>query len=172
MNYVIIGNIVFLIASIISTLIGLIKDKQKYLLYQLIVFTIMGIGNVLLKGYSGVIANAISIIRNIVCIKYTYKPSIKYLFVILQLVVTIIFNQEGLVGYLPVLAVGVYTLLIDQNNQVRFKYVVIISQAIWIIYDILILNFVDVVFGISTIATNLYTAIKIQKENKKSDDKR
>lgn len=166
MNNVIIGNVVFLIASFISTLIGLEKNKYKYLLYQLIVFTIMIIGNALLGGYSGVIANSISIIRNIVCIKYKYNNSKKLFFFFLQLVITILLNSEGLIGYLPVIAVGIYTLLINQNDEVKFKYVVILSQLFWIIYDILILNYVDVIFGICTIATNLYTAIKILKDNK------
>lgn len=165
MNNIIIGNIVFLIASTISTIIGLVKDKKKYLLYQLIVFVFMGLGNVLLKGYSGFIANIISIIRNMVCLKYVYTKTLKYSFVVIQAIVTIMFNTEGIVGLLPIIAVGVYTLLMDENDGVKFKYVIILSQSCWIIYDFIIHNYVDIVFGLFTIATNLYTSIKIKKEN-------
>ena len=73
MNRLLIGNAFALIASIVMVAIGLIKDKKKTLIFQALDYGLMSIGNIILSGVAGFISNIISIIRNIICIKFDFN---------------------------------------------------------------------------------------------------
>ena len=63
-NSLLIGNIIALIGALFMVAIGLVKNKRNILIMQNIQFFIMGIGNLILGGVSGFVANIVSIIRN------------------------------------------------------------------------------------------------------------
>ena len=65
MNLVIIGNIIAFLGCGLMVLVGFIKEKRRILSVQCIQFTLQGASNLILGGYSGFIANVVSILRNL-----------------------------------------------------------------------------------------------------------
>ena len=67
--YIIIGNIIALIASIIMVYSGFLKQKKTILFTQTIQISLSVLSNIVLGGITGAIINALSCIRNILCYK-------------------------------------------------------------------------------------------------------
>ena len=74
-----IGNAICLVGACLMVLTGLIKKKEHVLLTQCAQFGIMGVGNLVLGGVSGLISNLVSILRNVICLKFKFTiPLLEY----------------------------------------------------------------------------------------------
>lgn len=164
MTRLLIGNIVCIIGSIIMILIGLIKSNRKIILAQCAQFGFLAAGNLILGGISGFISDVIGIIRNLVSLKFTLKWYVKVFFIILQIILTAIFNQAGFIGWLPTFAACIFTWCIDTKSQILLKVLIMLAQTMWAIYDISIKNYGTLLFDLMTIITNTYSIYKIKKE--------
>lgn len=149
------------------TLMGLIKDKKRFLLAQCGMNVFYIAGNLCLGGISGAIANLVTMLRNIVTLRWKLNVPIKLLFIALQLGLTLYFGVSGVVMWLPVAGVLLFTWFIDTENMALLKVVVIISQMLWGIYDLSIKNYATFPFDIATCITNgiaLCSLLKAKKE--------
>lgn len=151
MNTLLIGNIISFVGCSLMVMIGLIKEKKKILATQCVQFSIQGIANFVLGGYTGFIANIVSIIRNLIFSRFKISVPLKMAFVALQLLL----SASSLVGggfipWLPIIAVVLYTWYLDLENEVLLKLVMIVCQICWLIYDICIRNYVSTAFDIFT----------------------
>ena len=90
----IIGNIIALIASLLFVYSGILKQKKKILIVQIIQKGLSSISNVILKGYSGAVVHLISLIRNILCYYDKLYLIVKIVISIITIVLTIIFNNK------------------------------------------------------------------------------
>lgn len=155
MTITLIGNIISLIGAIIMVCTGLIKKKQHVLAAQCAQFTFMGVGNFVLGGITGTISNIVSIIRNIVCVKYDFSLPLKLVFIVVQVILSAVFNQSGLLGWLPVIAAGVYTWFLDTKSDITLKIVILLTTVLWVVYDFSLKNFTSMTFDILTIGANI-----------------
>ncbi len=105
---IITGNIIGLIAAIIMMLSGVIKSKKKILIWQTIQIGITVISNIILGGITGIIVNLLSVIRNILCYKDKLNIIAKIIISSLATIISIKFNNLGIVGYLPVISTLTY----------------------------------------------------------------
>jgi len=153
----IIGNIVALLASIAMTLSGLFKNKKQIILMQSIQIGLFIISNLVLGGYVGAIVNFISLIRNIIC--YKDKLDIKGIVIItvLSVVLSLYFNNLGIVGLLPLVASTVYLWFMNIKEVTKFKVMIILTTILWLIYDICIKSYTSAVFDAATIIANSVT---------------
>ncbi len=163
----IIGNVVALIASLIMVYTGCIKSKQKILYAQNIQMGLLGISNLVLGGFSGAAINAVGIIRNILCYYNKFGLKEKIFITILSTVLTIIFNNLGLIGYLPLIAIVVYTWLITIKDVVKFKILIIFTLVLWIVYDFTVKSYTACAFDLFTIVTNVIAIISIKNKPEK-----
>ncbi|MBQ6801873.1 MAG: YgjV family protein, partial [Oscillospiraceae bacterium] len=132
---IIVANIISIISCTMMVLIGLIKNKNKILAAQCVQFTLMGVSHYLLGGMGGVIATVVSIIRNLVFFKCKPSVPLKLLFVVLSVVLslgTVTFNP---ITWLPILATSLFTWVIDSEDIIKFKKVMIITVCMWFVYD-------------------------------------
>lgn len=164
MRIILIGNIVSFIGAMIMIAIGLIKEKKNILLAQCFQFAIMGIGNLILGGVTGFISNVISIFRNMICFKREFTWPFKVLFCILQVGISAFVNELGLIGWLPIIAAIIFTWSLDTRNEIVLKSVIIITEILWIIFDLTIHNYVTAVFDILTIVSNTAGIILILRK--------
>ena len=104
MNYLVIGNLIALIASILMLYSGYIKKKQKIILVQTIQIGLSVLSNIVLGGITGAIINALSLIRNILCYKDKLNKIWKVVLILLSAILTLTFNNLGLVGLLPLVS--------------------------------------------------------------------
>jgi len=171
MNTVLLGNIIATIGAIIMVCIGLIRSKRNILLAQSLQFLIMGIGNLVLGGFSGFLSNMLGITRNLVCLRWNLNTPLKVLFIALQTALTLLINHEGWTAFLPVIAATAFTLVLDTENVLLVKSVIIVGQICWTIYDLSIRNYASAAFDIFTIVSNLAGIIMIcRKKNSQTQE--
>jgi len=166
MNPVLVGNIIFFVGAMIMILTGFIQTKKRILAAQCVQFTIMGIGQIFLGGTSGLISNIVSILRNLICMRWEYKAFHKYIFMIVQIGLTLLIMPAGVIGWLPTVAVCLFTWFLDTRSEVLLKVIIILCQFLWIVYDASILNFTGLVLDAVTVFTNVAGIVMLKKASR------
>lgn len=166
MNIIIIANIVSFIGALIMVGIGLIKTKRNILIAQVMQFTIMGIGNLLLGGITGLVSNLIAALRNVVTFKWGITLPIKVIFIAAQLIMGIAVNTQGILGWLPIASAVIFTWFCDLKKDIHFKIMIIGTLLFWLVYDFILMNYSAFSFDIFTIITNLIGIYRIRKDKK------
>ena len=170
MTNIIIGNIIALIASILMVISGLQKKKKTILFIQIIQIALSVISNIVLGGYTGAVINAISCVRDILCYKDKLGTKEKIIIIILAIGLTIIFNNLSLIGLLPLIATIVYISFMNTKDVVKFKFLVIFSMIMWLVYDLYIKSYTSGIFDFLSIVANIIAIYQLQKNNKKKID--
>ena len=160
---VIIGNIIALIASILLVYCGIIKEKNKILYVQSIQIGLFVISNVILNSIPGAIINAISLIRNILCYKDKLGLKEKIFITIISIILTLYFNNIGIIGLLPLISMLVYIWFMTVKDVIKFKILIIFTALLWAIHDFSIKSYTSFVFDVLGIITNTISIIKIKK---------
>ena len=171
MNLLIIGNAICFAGSVIMTLMGLIKNRRRFLAAQSCMNVFFIAGNLCLGGISGAIANAVTMTRNLVCLKWNLNKVLKIFFITVQILLSICFGQTGIIALFPIIGACVFTWFMDTDNMVLLKAIIIGSQLLWLVYDISIRNYATVPFDIATCITNAVAlSILIKEANKTSEE--
>ncbi|MDO4483050.1 MAG: YgjV family protein [Clostridia bacterium] len=166
MSITVIANIISFVGATLMVLLGLLKSRKQILVVQSFVFAILGASNLLLGGISGVIANGVSIVRNAFSLKRDLPMAAKLGFVAVQIILTVFFNTNGLLGWLPVIAACMFTLAIDSKNPIVLKAVIIIGQAAWALFDFVLMNYSAFVFDVVAVITNALGIVFILRDRK------
>ena len=166
MNPVFLGNAISLVGALMMIAIGLIKRKNNILIAQCAQFGVMGIGQFILGGMTGVVSNVVSIARNLICLRFAFQMPLKLLFMAVQIGLTLVVRPQGVVAWLPTLAACAYTWFLDTQNEKLLKTVMIACQFMWIFYDASIQNYSAMIFDIFTVFTNVIGIIRLKKERR------
>lgn len=167
---IIVANIISIVSCTMMVLIGLIKNKNTILAAQCVQFTLMGVSHYLLGGMGGVIATVVSILRNLVFFKCKPSVPLKIVFVVLSVVLslgTVTFNP---ITWLPILATSLFTWVIDSEDIIKFKNVMILTVCMWFVYDAYHLNFISAAFDAFTVVSTAYSIWQIKKEKKAGEN--
>ena len=167
MDLVVIGNVVSLVGALFMIAIGFLKRKRHILVAQCLQFGIMGAGQWFLGGITGLISNLVSIARNLVCIRFSFRLPLKLIFMAIQILMTLAVKPVGLVAWFPTLAACLYTWFLDTKKETLLKIVIIACQLLWIVYDASIQNYSALVFDVFTVFSNLAGIFMIQSSAKK-----
>lgn len=162
MNKIVIGNVIALMASILMVLAGLQKKKKKILFIQIIQIALSVVSNLVLGGYTGAIINAISCVRDILCYKDKMGTREKIVLIILSVVLSLVFNNLGWIGLLPVIATVIYIIFMSTKDVVKFKVLIIASMIMWLTYDIYIKCYTAAAFDFMSIIANIVAIIQIK----------
>ncbi len=151
---VLIGNIIAFAGSILMICSGFIKSRDNILKVQSLQCLIIGTGNLVLGGVTGFIANMISIVRNYICLKRDFTVPLKLTFISIQVILSLGFNNLGLIGWIPAFCAGFFTWFLDTKNPTVLKTVIILTEILWAVYNLTIRNYVGFATDIFTITTN------------------
>ena len=162
MQKLLLGNIIALIASFIMVYSGLLKTKKRVLYAQTIQIGLFVISNIILGGMVGVIVNIINVIRNILCYKDKLNLLSRIILTILVTVLSIVFNNMGIIGYLPLISTILYLWFMNTKNIVYFKLLIIFTTIMWLIYDFTIKSYTSSIFDMMTVITNTYSVFKLE----------
>ena len=160
---VIIGNIAAFIASTIMVYSGIIKERLKIIYVQTISTACFIISNLVLGGLTGAIVNGLNVIRNILEYKEKLGLKEKIIISVISIIFGVIFNNLGLIGYLPLISSLLYLWLMKVKDVIKFKFLIIITLMLWMIYDISIKSYVSFIFYVATIIANIISIIQIKK---------
>jgi hypothetical protein len=164
---IIIGNIIALIASIIMVSIGLIKNKNKIIYIQTIQIGLLVLSNLVLGAITGSLINGISCIRNILCYKNKLNKKAKMLIILLSTTISILLNNQGIIGFLPLISLIIYTIYMDVKNVVKFKYILMLTLILWFIYDLYIMSFTSACFDLISTITAAIGIYQLKNKRRK-----
>lgn len=161
MSYIVIGNIIALIASIAMVYAGILKDKKQILSAQTVQCGLFILSNIILGGIPGAIVNFLSCIRNILCYKGKLGIFEIVILATLSVSLTVIFNELGIIGLLPMISTVLYIFFMNTKSLVKFKILVIFTTVLWLIYDICIKSYTSALFDLFCVITNVISLIQI-----------
>ena len=165
MNTLFIGNAISFVGCLIMVLIGFLKKKKHILVAQSVQCAFMGTGHLVLGGTSGFICNAVTILRNIVFVKYNPTMMLKIGFIVLQFLLSISSLSAGWIAWLPIIAAAIFTWNLDTTSAARLKVVILITQVLWLTYDMYYRNYVASAFDVMTMVSNIIGFFMVKKEN-------
>jgi hypothetical protein len=154
---VLVANIIDFLAALIQVASGSIQKKAKILVVQIIQLLMQGVSMLLLGGITGAVSNVLSCYRNYLCYKGKLSPFWKAMLIAASIVMTIAFNTQGLLGYLPAAVCAVYILLMDVKDPIKFKLLVTLSFIPWMFYHFILKSYVGALFDAASVATNAIT---------------
>lgn len=163
------GNILSLLGSTCSFISTRAKTYKKTLLIQSLDATFFTLSCLCLGGYSGVVVNAVAILRNVCCA--CFKPSkwLKIAFVMLTVILGILFMDKAIYGLLPIIASAYYSIVMVTTDDVKkLKIALMINNILWLIYELIILDLVGVGFKIASIISCISMIVKKQLKEDKS----
>lgn len=165
---VIIGNIFSLIAMGTDTVASSRKTPKGVLLVQCVSQLALGLGALVLKGYSAVVQNAVSILRNLRAATNKGGKWLEWVFLALAVSLGVYFNNRGLVGLLPVIANVGYSLAIYffGDDEIKLKFAYLITNVLFATFNAVILNFIGTGSNIFVAVATAIFLIKDWKRKK------
>ena len=166
MTTLVIGNILCFIAATIMTLMGMIKDRIKFIEAQSLMNIVYIAGYAFLRGTSGIIVNIVTLTRNIICLKWKMTMPIKLIFIFGQIALGIIFGNSGIIAWLPVIACSLFTLYMDCEDPVKLRTIIIATQLMFMLYDWSVRAYTGFAFDILATITNTISLVSFVKESR------
>jgi len=168
MIQIVIANIIDFIASMIQIYSGTMKDKGKILVFQIIQLGMQTVSMLLLGAIPGAISNVLSCVRNYLCYKDVFTWPIKIILIVLSLILTVPFNNQGLLGYLPFVVCTIYVLLMDIKDPIKFKLLVTLTFVPWVFYFAIIKSYTGAFFAATTVVTSSWTLLQMIRGKERS----
>lgn len=140
-----------------------VSDDKKCVKLQSVQIFMFIISNAILKGITGVIINTLSLVRNILSYKEKINVYIKYFILVLIIVLSVIFNNLGIVGYLPLIGTIVFTIFIDSKSNFKFRASLTFSIFMWLIYDTYIMSYSSAIFDFFSLVGGFISIFKMKK---------
>lgn len=150
---------------------GFLKKKKKILYAQTIQIGLSVLSNLILGGITGAIINALSCIRNILCYKNKLNIIAKIILILFSIILSIMFNNLGVIGLFPVIITVTYILLMNIKDVVKFKWLIIFTMLMWLIYDVYIKSYTSTIFDFMNIVANIISIIQINNNKKQGERK-
>ena len=124
-------------------------------------------GTIILQGCSSTEQNAVAILRNLAAMKNIKSRVIEWTLILLGVVLGIVFNNRGLIGWLPVIANLEYSAAVFRfrDQERRLKYAFILNMVMYVVFSFAIMNYVGAVASIVVAVT---TAISLFRERRKA----
>lgn len=160
---IVIANIIDFIAAMIQVASGTVKNRRRILLFQILQIGLQTVSMTLLGAIPGAISNVLSCIRNYLCYKDIFTLPVKILLILLSGILTALFNNQGLLGWLPFAVCTFYVIFMDIKDPVKFKILVTLTFIPWIPYHLFIKSYTGAFFAFATVLTNCFTLFQMKK---------
>ena len=159
---IVLGNACSLLGMITDAVSSTRKTAKGVLLVQSLSQLVYCVGTIILKGYSGAVQNAVSILRNLVAIGKCSSKILEWTLVLLGVALGMVFNNLGLIGYLPIIANLQYTLAVFRfkDNDKALKISFLICVFLFALFNLAILNFVGVCSNLIVLITTAVVLVK------------
>ena len=163
------GNISSLCAMVTDSVSSTRKSQKGILFFQTLSQVFYMTSYIILKGYSSAVQCAVGILRNIVAMWKIKSRIIEWILVALGVGLGLVFNNLGLLGWLPVVANLEYTLAVFRfkENPRALKIAFLINMLMYTVFNAIILNIVGAVASLIVATTTTVFLIKDKKNNSK-----
>jgi hypothetical protein len=159
-----IAQVLSLIGYTLMVITGYIKKEKKMLRTQDVQLLFIIAMGVLLNAFSGIIINTVQIIKNEIYLRGKLNKYTKACIVGLGIVMTLIFNNGGIAGWLPAVNLFIFTYFLGMGGAIGIKILIFITTCGWGVYDFSIKNYVGFIFDILTIISCIIGIIRLKKD--------
>ena len=162
---IIVGNILSLCAMISDSISGTRKKHSQIMAVQIVSQFFYGASSFVLKGYSSTVQNVVAVLRNLAAMKNIKSKVLEWILILAGVVLGIVFNNRGLLGWLPIIANLEYSICVFKfkENEKALKLAFIINMVMYAVFSLVIMNYVGTV-SCSVIA--ITTAISLIKSSR------
>lgn len=167
---IITANIIDFIAALIQVGSGAIKKKSKILIVQIIQLLMQAVSMLFLGGITGAVSNILSCYRNYLCYKEKLSAFWKSIIIATSIVMTVLLNDQGLLGIIPTAICTVYIIFMDVKDPIKFKLLVTLSFLPWVIYHFALKSYTGAIFDAASVLSNGITLYLMIKENKSAKE--
>ncbi len=168
---IIIGEVFSLLAALSLAYSTFSNKKDRMILWQAINATFYGLSNFFLGGYTAVVTNILTLIRNILQVKGKMNKGVTIIICILMTIIGFYFNKNGILGLIPIIASVTYTIcvyVLKSAQQMRVALIINLIQ--WLFFDFLIKAYPMFVMDLIIIIVTLINILRY-KEAKDMDGK-
>jgi hypothetical protein len=145
---------------------GTRKKRSEILAIQMLSQVFYGVGTIILKGYSSTAQNVVALLRNLAAMKNVKSKAVEWTLILLGVVLGIVFNNRGLIGWLPVVANLEYSVAVfrfrDQERNLKIAF--ILNMIMYVVFSLAIMNYVGVVANIVVAVTTALSLIRERRE--------
>ena len=144
---------------------GTRKKRSEILAIQMLSQVFYGVGTIILKGYSSTAQNVVALLRNLAAMKNVKSKAVEWTLILLGVVLGIVFNNRGLIGWLPVVANLEYSVAVFRfkDRERSLKIAFILNMLMYVVFSLAIMNYVGVVANVVVAVT---TAISLVRESR------
>ncbi len=173
---IVIGNIVAAAGSLSLFISTTAKNKNGIIKMQAAGCFFLLLSDLILKGYSGAIQDAVGLLRNIIILLGKNSRIVNILLIAAGVIPGVIFNNNGWWGVLPIFANFEFACvaLSPKSNETATKAAIVVSTLCWAVYCFIIHNYVSACVNIVTASSALMFVIKsllkAKKEKGGADD--
>ena len=162
MTSILLGNIFSVLATGADVFGSSRKSTKAMLAAQTVGQFFLAASAFVLGGYSAVVQNVVSIVRNLTALKDKSSKALEYTLVVLGVVLGIVFNNLGLIGWLPILSNLEYSLSVFRfkNNERMLKAAFALCIVLYAVFNVAISNYVGAVSNTVVLVTTLISLRK------------
>ena len=161
MNLVLFGRIFSIMACILMVVIGYLKHKRTILWAQNLQFILFSISYACLGGIAAVVSNMVSLLRNLICLKWNLTLPLQLLFIAFQGIFTFITTDNRWMDWLPFIAATFITLSLRSKKDIIIKLGCIGSILCFGTYDFFLKNWIVFAFDCFSMITSLIGVFRI-----------
>lgn len=162
---------IFAVLSIIFDLVAAQRRKKVDLLkMDTLAAFCSSLHYVFLGAWSGLASKIITTIRNALAVYQTThknkKNKLILIVFVLAYIIMGILTFNSFFSILPILAPSIYTIVIYTSDVKKIRYAVVISNLLWLIYDIHLLSIAGILAETIIIINGLVAIYRYRKKNK------
>ena len=164
------GEFFSLIAALILAYSTFSQKKSRMILWQALNAIVCCISDFLLGGYSAVVTNIFSFLRNILVVKNKFDKKYTIITCILMIGVGVFFNNRGWIGLFSIIASVQYTICMYLLKSAQhMRYALAVNLLFWTIFDFAIKSYPLFIMDIAIIVVTVINIIRYR--NNKAEEK-
>lgn len=166
---IILGNLFSLCAMISDSVSGTRKKHSEIMAVQIVSQFFYAASSIALKGYSSTAQNVVAVFRNLAAMKNIKSRALEWALILAGVVLGVLFNNRGLLGWLPILANLEYSVSVFKlkDNEKALKLAFIVNMVMYAVFSAAIRNYVGVlsctVIAITTAVSLFKAAVGTEK---------
>ena len=163
---IILGNVFSLCAMATDSISGTRKKHSQMMAIQIVSQFFYAASSIALKAYSSTAQNAVAVFRNYAAMKNVKSKVMEWVLILAGVVLGIVLNNRGLLGWLPIMANLEYSIAVFQfkNNETALKLAFIMNMVMYAVFSLVIMNYVGAASCTVIAVTTAVSLIRAKKE--------
>ncbi len=141
---------------------GTRKKQNQILAIQILSQVFYGVGSILLKGYSSTAQNLVAVLRNLAAMKRIKSRLVEWILILLGVVLGVVFNNRGALGWLPIAANLEYSIAVFRfrDRERNLKLTFLVNMLMYSVFSFAIMNYVGCAANIVVAVTTAVSLIR------------